>query len=51
MVKDIPVCKLSDDDFTELDLEQKARNLHEDITKHWITKELALLQSQINRAN
>ncbi|KAK5837423.1 hypothetical protein PVK06_013233 [Gossypium arboreum] len=71
MVKDIPVCKLSDDDFTEeeiddlnrrmrtrmlerptvLDLEQKARSLHEDITKHWITKELALLRSQINRAN
>ncbi|KAA3463369.1 Zinc finger, PHD-type [Gossypium australe] len=54
MGKDIPVCKLSDDDFTEeeiedlnrrmrtrmlerptvLDLEQKARSLHEDITKH-----------------
>ncbi|KHG11938.1 hypothetical protein F383_06002 [Gossypium arboreum] len=36
---------------TVLDLEQKARSLHEDITKHWITKELALLRSQINRVN
>ncbi|XVF68293.1 hypothetical protein PTKIN_Ptkin10aG0193500 [Pterospermum kingtungense] len=54
MVKDIPVCELSDDDFTEeeiedlnwrmrtrrlerptaVDLELKARSLHEDITKH-----------------
>ncbi|TYH23050.1 hypothetical protein ES288_A04G179600v1 [Gossypium darwinii] len=64
MVKDIPVCKLSDDDFTEeeiddlnrrmrtrmlerptvLDLEQKARSLHEDITKHYMYK-MQLLQT------
>ncbi|XP_022762698.1 uncharacterized protein At5g08430-like isoform X2 [Durio zibethinus] len=51
VLNDVPVCKLSDDDFTEVELEQKARSLHEDITKHWIMKELALLQNQINRAN
>ncbi|KAM7474530.1 hypothetical protein LguiB_021773 [Lonicera macranthoides] len=33
------------------ELEQKARSLHEDITKHWIAKELALLQILIDRAN
>ncbi|GMJ08242.1 hypothetical protein HRI_004493400 [Hibiscus trionum] len=36
---------------TVLQLQQKARSLHEDITKHWIKNELVLLQSQINRAN
>ncbi|EOX96979.1 Zinc ion binding,DNA binding, putative isoform 3 [Theobroma cacao] len=71
MVNDVPVCKLSDDDFTEeecedlcqrmrsrrlerptvVELEQKARSLHKDITKHWIMRELVLLQNQINRAN
>ncbi|PPS14264.1 hypothetical protein GOBAR_AA06334 [Gossypium barbadense] len=63
MVKDIPVCKLSDDDFTEeeiddlnrrmrtrmlerptvLDLEQKARSLHEDITKHTPSEQSRLI--------
>ncbi|KAK8482031.1 hypothetical protein V6N11_083385 [Hibiscus sabdariffa] len=70
-LKDVRVCELSDNDFTEeeikdlnrrmgtrmlerptvVQLEQKARSLHEDITKHWIKNELVLLQSQINRAN
>ncbi|KAA8545439.1 hypothetical protein F0562_020223 [Nyssa sinensis] len=36
---------------TVVELEQKARSLHEDITKHWIVKELALLQNLIDRAN
>ncbi|KAL7258010.1 hypothetical protein ACSBR1_004186 [Camellia fascicularis] len=36
---------------TMLELEQKAKTLHEDITKHWIAKELALLQNLIDRAN
>ncbi|GLT85738.1 hypothetical protein SLE2022_039160 [Rubroshorea leprosula] len=69
--KDVPLCKLSDDDFTEdecddlrqrvkngllkvptvVELEQKVRSLHEDITKHWIEKELVRLQNLINRAN
>ncbi|KAL1534932.1 hypothetical protein AAHA92_31045 [Salvia divinorum] len=33
------------------DLQQKANILHEDLTKHWITKELPLLQNLIDRAN
>ncbi|KAL8061295.1 hypothetical protein ABFS82_02G077900 [Erythranthe guttata] len=33
------------------DLQQKAKILHEDLTKHWITKELALLRNLIDRAN
>ncbi|XP_057809204.1 uncharacterized protein At5g08430-like [Salvia miltiorrhiza] len=33
------------------DLQQKANNLHVDLTKHWITKELALLQNRIDKAN
>uniref|UniRef100_A0A5B7CAA4 Uncharacterized protein n=1 Tax=Davidia involucrata TaxID=16924 RepID=A0A5B7CAA4_DAVIN len=36
---------------TVVELEQKARSLHEFITKHWIVKELALLQNLIDRAN
>ncbi|XP_073041577.1 uncharacterized protein At5g08430-like [Primulina eburnea] len=34
-----------------VELEQKARILHSDITKHWVTKELLLLQKLIDRAN
>ncbi|XP_057434255.1 zinc finger CCCH domain-containing protein 19-like isoform X2 [Lotus japonicus] len=69
--KGVPICKISDDDFTEeecqdlyqrmrsgllkqptiLELEQKARCLHEDIIKHWIPRELALLQNRIDQAN
>ncbi|XP_061360513.1 uncharacterized protein At5g08430-like [Gastrolobium bilobum] len=69
--KDVPICKISEDDFSEeecqdlhqrmrngllkqptvLELEQKARSLHEDIMKHWIPRELALLQIRINQAN
>ncbi|XP_052205981.1 uncharacterized protein At5g08430-like isoform X2 [Diospyros lotus] len=37
--------------LTIVELEQKARVLHEDITKHWIFRELALLQNLIDRAN
>ncbi|PPD69262.1 hypothetical protein GOBAR_DD33861 [Gossypium barbadense] len=63
MVKDIPICKLSDDDFTEeeiedlnrrmrtrmlerptvLEFEQKARSLHEDITKHTPSEQSRLI--------
>ncbi|XP_075501884.1 uncharacterized protein At5g08430-like [Primulina tabacum] len=34
-----------------VELEQKARILHNDITKHWVAKELSLLQKLIDRAN
>ncbi|KAK2646190.1 hypothetical protein Ddye_021385 [Dipteronia dyeriana] len=71
MVKEVPIRKLSDDDFTEeecedlhqrvkngklkrptvVELEQKARSLHEEITNHWISRELVLLQRRIDRAN
>uniref|UniRef100_A0A2P2KU02 Zinc finger CCCH domain-containing protein 19-like isoform X2 n=1 Tax=Rhizophora mucronata TaxID=61149 RepID=A0A2P2KU02_RHIMU len=37
--------------FTVMELEQKARSLHEDITKHWIKKELTRLQNCIDFAN
>ncbi|XVE94221.1 hypothetical protein REPUB_Repub01dG0263100 [Reevesia pubescens] len=63
MLNDVPVCKLSDDDFTEeeiedlnrrmktrllerptvLELEQKARSLHEDITKHMPSEQSRLI--------
>lgn len=33
------------------ELEQKVGVLHEDITKHWLTRELALLKNLIDRAN
>ncbi|KAK1275582.1 hypothetical protein QJS04_geneDACA009940 [Acorus gramineus] len=34
-----------------VDLEKKARNLHADITNHWIETEILVLQNQIDRAN
>ncbi|CAK9154887.1 unnamed protein product [Ilex paraguariensis] len=34
-----------------VELEQKASILHEDITKHWLVREIALLQNLIDRAN
>ncbi|XP_058776559.1 uncharacterized protein LOC131650870 [Vicia villosa] len=37
--------------LTIVDLEEKARVLHLDITKHWLANELALLQNHIDRAN
>ncbi|PIA56257.1 hypothetical protein AQUCO_00700532v1 [Aquilegia coerulea] len=69
--EDIQICKLSDDNFLEeeieelrqrikngllkrltiVELEQKARRLHVDLTEHWIKKELALLQKLIDQAN
>ncbi|XP_059651832.1 uncharacterized protein At5g08430 isoform X2 [Cornus florida] len=71
LVKDINICKLSDDNFTEeecedlcqrvrsgllkrptvVEFEKKARILHEDITKHWLVREIVLLQNLIDRAN
>ncbi|XAR56266.1 hypothetical protein NMG60_11036679 [Bertholletia excelsa] len=36
---------------TIVEIEEKARILHEDITKHWIPRELSLLQNLIDRAN
>ncbi|KAL5555135.1 hypothetical protein UlMin_037371 [Ulmus minor] len=68
---DLPICKLSDDNFTKeecedlrdrvkdgllkkptiVEFEQKARSLHEDITKHWIARELILLQKRIDQAS
>ncbi|KAL2334432.1 hypothetical protein Fmac_015645 [Flemingia macrophylla] len=34
-----------------VDMEQTARVLHEDMTKHWLARELTLLQNLIDRAN
>lgn len=34
-----------------VDLEEQARLLHQDMTKHWLARELALLQNLIDRAN
>ncbi|KAL0718407.1 hypothetical protein Bca4012_067729 [Brassica carinata] len=36
---------------TLVEMEQKAKVLHEDITKHWITRQLSILQKRINCAN
>ncbi|XAR69643.1 hypothetical protein NMG60_11001322 [Bertholletia excelsa] len=36
---------------TVVELQQKAEKLHEDITKHWLARELILLQNLIDRAN
>lgn len=36
---------------TVVELQEKAQILHEDITKHWLVRELALLQKLIDRAN
>ena len=36
---------------TVFDLEHKARELHEDITKHWIRRELVRLQRGVDWAN
>uniref|UniRef100_A0A7N0UQF6 Uncharacterized protein n=2 Tax=Kalanchoe fedtschenkoi TaxID=63787 RepID=A0A7N0UQF6_KALFE len=37
--------------LTVVELEQKAQTLHQDITQHWIKRELVLLQRLIDRAN
>ncbi|CAL0332636.1 unnamed protein product [Lupinus luteus] len=34
-----------------VDIEQTARALHEDMTKHWLARELTMLQNLIDRAN
>ncbi|KAL7180692.1 hypothetical protein ACSBR1_043808 [Camellia fascicularis] len=36
---------------TVMEFQQKAQMLHEDITKHWLVRELTLLQNLIDRAN
>ncbi|XP_020869738.1 uncharacterized protein At5g08430 isoform X2 [Arabidopsis lyrata subsp. lyrata] len=36
---------------TVVEMEQKAKALHVDITKHWIARQLIILQKRINRAN
>ncbi|ESQ31898.1 hypothetical protein EUTSA_v10003998mg [Eutrema salsugineum] len=37
--------------LTVVDMEEKVRSLHEDLTKHWIARELVLLQKLINQAS
>ncbi|MED6174564.1 hypothetical protein PIB30_070249 [Stylosanthes scabra] len=37
--------------LTVVELQEKAKSLHEDITKHWIATRLIYLQNQIDRAN
>ncbi|XP_075110661.1 uncharacterized protein At5g08430 isoform X3 [Nicotiana tabacum] len=37
--------------LTVVELEQRARVLHEDITKHWIARKLSLLEKLIDQAN
>lgn len=36
---------------TVVELEKKAKDLHVDITKHWITRELSILRNRIDLAN
>ncbi|KVI00659.1 Plus-3 [Cynara cardunculus var. scolymus] len=51
MMKDISIGMLSDCNFSKGEVEKKAIMLHEDITKHWIPRELIHLQNHIDRAN
>ncbi|KAL6329245.1 hypothetical protein AAG906_014857 [Vitis piasezkii] len=66
LAKDIHIDMLVEHDLTKEECEEyrqkvkygfykrptiKARSLHEDITKHWIKKELSRLQNLIDRAN
>ncbi|KAF8034556.1 hypothetical protein BT93_C0773 [Corymbia citriodora subsp. variegata] len=37
--------------LTVVELQEKAKSLHEDVTKHWIQRELAWLEIAIERAN
>ncbi|XP_006279598.2 uncharacterized protein At5g08430 [Capsella rubella] len=37
--------------LTVVEMEQKAKALHDDITKHWIARQLNILQKRINCAN
>ncbi|XP_056844406.1 uncharacterized protein At5g08430-like [Raphanus sativus] len=37
--------------LTVVDMEEKVRSLHEDVTKHWIARELVLLKRKINQAS
>ncbi|KAG5412158.1 hypothetical protein IGI04_008477 [Brassica rapa subsp. trilocularis] len=37
--------------LTVVDMEEKVRSLHEDVTKHWIARELEMLRRKINQAN
>ncbi|RID76761.1 hypothetical protein BRARA_B03714 [Brassica rapa] len=37
--------------LTVVDMEEKVRSLHEDVTKHWIARELELLPRKINQAS
>ncbi|KAL0692247.1 hypothetical protein Bca4012_059427 [Brassica carinata] len=37
--------------LTVVDMEEKVRSLHEDVTKHWIARELVLLKGKINQAS
>ncbi|XP_021772640.1 uncharacterized protein At5g08430-like [Chenopodium quinoa] len=36
---------------TVVELEKKAKEIHEDITKYWITRELSILKNRIDQAN
>lgn len=71
MTDDLSISELSDENFTEEeiedlhkrfkdgflkqptvgDLEQKVVVLHEDVTKHWLARELVLIKNLIDRAN
>ncbi|KAF8097143.1 hypothetical protein N665_0294s0045 [Sinapis alba] len=37
--------------LTVVDMEEKVRSLHEDVTKHWIATELVVLKRKINQAS
>ncbi|XP_058097591.1 uncharacterized protein LOC131242759 isoform X3 [Magnolia sinica] len=71
LMKDIRICMVSDDDFSEEEcedlryrmkeghlkrptvgeLDEKAKIIHEDLTNHWIDREIVMLQNRIDRAN
>lgn len=70
-IKEVLICMLSDENFSEEECEDlrrrvkdglvkrptveelqlKAQILHQDLTKHWLPREISLLQNRIDRAN
>ncbi|AQK93707.1 zinc ion binding [Zea mays] len=50
-IPDIKISSLSDEEYEEGDLEEKARSLRREIVNHWISKELQRLERLIDRAS
>ncbi|XP_011659061.1 uncharacterized protein At5g08430 isoform X5 [Cucumis sativus] len=51
VMKDVSISMLSDENFSEAEVQRKVEVLHVDITKHWLSREISLLQNLIDQAN